>query len=146
MRQATKEKITHGKILAFLKNNPKGLTITEIVKGTKLSRKAIEKHLQILVLENEIYTKQFGVTKVYYPNHRINHLDFEKIDYNNKTIWFDVLENEFGRYLLIQKKKRAENEWVHEHSITIPLEQSERFLNVLEKVLHSSRMRMLVKK
>jgi len=146
MYQATKEKMTHGKILVFLRNNPKGLTITEIVRGTKLSRKAIEKHLQILVLENEIYTKQFGVTKVYYPNHRINHLDFERMDYNNKTIWFDVLENEFGKYLLIQKKKKAENEWVHEHSITIPLEQSERFLTVLGKVLHSARMRMLVKK
>ena len=146
MYQATKEKMTHGKILVFLRNNPKGLTITEIVRGTKLSRKAIEKHLQILVLENEIYTKQFGVTKVYYPNHRINHLDFERMDYNNKTIWFDVLENEFGKYLPIQKKKKAENEWVHEHSITIPLEQSERFLTVLGKVLHSARMRMLVKK
>jgi len=143
MYQARKEKLTHDKILTFLRNNPKGLTITEIVRGTKLSRKAIEKHLQILVLENEIYTKQFGVTKVYYPNHRINHLDFERMDYNNKTIWFDVLENEFGRYLLIQKKKKVENEWVHEHSITVPLEQSERFLKVLEKVLRSSRMREL---
>ena len=81
MYQATKEKMTHGKILVFLRNNPKGLTITEIVRGTKLSRKAIEKHLQILVLENEIYTKQFGVTKVYYPNHRINHLDFDDVPF-----------------------------------------------------------------
>ena len=146
MYQARKEKETHDKILIFLRDNPKGLTITEVVRGTKFSRKAIEKHLQILILENEIYMKQFGVTKVYYPNHRINHLDFERMDYNNKTIWFDVLENEFGKYLLIQKKKKMENEWVHEHSITIPLEQSEKFLNVLGKVLHSSRMRMLVKK
>ena len=141
MYQARKEKITHEKILEFLRNNPKGLTVTEIMKGAKFSRKSIEKHMQILILENEAYMKQFGVTKVYYPNHRINHLDFERLDYDNKTIWFDVLENEFGRYLLIQKKKKLEDEWVHEHSITIPLEQSERFLKVLGKILHSPRMR-----
>ncbi len=106
MYPAKKEKILHNKIIEFLRNNPKGLTMTQIVRGTKFSRKAIEKHLQILILENEIYMKKFGVTKVYYPNHRIQHFDFEKLDYNNRTIWFDILENEFGRYLLIQKKKK----------------------------------------
>lgn len=141
-----KEKIIHPKILDFLRNNPKGLTMTQIVRGTKFSRKAIEKHLQILILENEIYMKQFGVTKVYYPNHRIQHIDFEKLNYNNKIIWFDVLENEYGRYLLIQKKKKINNEWIHEHSITIPLEQSKRFLKVLDKVLHSSRIKKVFKK
>ncbi len=141
---AKKEKIIHQKILEFLKNNAKGLTMTDLVRGTKFSRKAIEKHLQVLILENEIYMKQFGVTKVYYPNHRIHHLDFEKLSYNNRIIWFDILENEFGKYLLIQKKKKVQGEWVHEHSITIPLEQSKRFLKVLEKTLSSSRIKKLV--
>lgn len=146
MRPAEKEKIIHNKTLEFLRKNSKGLTMTEIVRGTGFSRKAIEKHLQILILENEIYMKQFGVTKVYYPNHRIQHFDFEKLDYNNKTIWFDILESEFGVYLLIQKKKKVGNEWVHEHSITIPLQQSEKFLKVLEKILHSQRMKKLLEK
>lgn len=146
MYPAKKEKIIHSNILEFLRNNPKGLTMTELVRGTKFSRKAIEKHLQILILENEIYMKQFGITKVYYPNHRIQHFDFEKLIYNDKTVWFDILENEFGRYLLIQKKKKFENEWIHEHSITIPLEQSERFLKVLNKILHSQRMKSLFNK
>ena len=141
-----KEKLMHSKILEFLINNPKGLTMTQLVRGTKFSRKAIEKHLQVLVLENEIYMKQFGVTKVYYPNHRVPHLDFERLDYDNKTIWFDILENEFGRYLLMQKKKKAEDEWVHEHSITIPLEQIGRFYTVLGKILHSKRMKRLMSK
>ena len=146
MYPAKKEKIMHNKIIEFLRNNPKGLTMTELVRGTKFSRKATEKHLQVLILENEIYMKQFGVTKVYYPNHRIPHLDFERLDFNNKTIWFDILENEFGRYVLIQKKKKVENEWVHEHSITIPLEQGKQFLKVLGKILHSQRMRRLLNK
>src|SRR3989344_3253737 len=136
-----KEKMISSKVLELLKNNPKGLTMTEIVRNTKFSRKAIEKHLEILILENEIYMKKFGVTKVYYPNHRIHHFDFEKINYNNRIIWFDILENEFGKYLLIQKKKKVNNNWVHEHSITIPLDQTGNFQKVLEKILSSQRMK-----
>lgn len=143
MHPSKRERIIHNKILEFLRKNSKGLTMTELVRGTGFSRKAIEKHLQILILENEIYMKQFGVTKVYYPNHRIQHFDFEKLDYNNKTIWFDILESEFGVYLLIQKKKKVGKEWVHEHSITIPLEQAKKFLKVLNKILHSKRTKNL---
>ncbi|MBI2508350.1 hypothetical protein HYV89_05355 [Candidatus Woesearchaeota archaeon] len=146
MYPVKKEKIIHEKVLETLRNNPKGFTMTELVRNTKFSRKAIEKHLQVLILENEIYMKQFGVTKVYYPNHRIHHFDFEKISYNNKTIWFDILENEYGKYLLIQKKKKEGNGWIHEHSITIPLEQAIKFSNALDKVLNSVRIKALIKK
>jgi hypothetical protein len=143
---AEMEKIIHNALLEYLKKNPKGLTMSELVNGTGFSRKAIEKHLQVLALENELYTKQFGVTRVYYPNHRIHHFDFEKLNYDNKIIWFNVLEGEQGLYLLVQKKKRVNNEWQHEHSITIPLEEGERFLKVLGKILHSKRTRELLKK
>ena len=144
MHPAKKETIIHDKVLEILKGNPKGFTMTEIVRNTKFSRKAIEKHLQVLILENEIYMKQFGVTKVYYPNHRVHHFDFEKLSYNNKIIWFDILENEYGKYLLIQKKKKDNGNWVHEHSITIPLEQGDKFLKVLQKVLSSQRVKKLM--
>ncbi|MFA7707672.1 MAG: hypothetical protein WCX73_01870 [Candidatus Pacearchaeota archaeon] len=140
-----RERVIHEKLLEYLKKNSKGLTMTELVKGAGFSRKAIEKHLNILILENEIYMKQFGVTKVYYPNHRIQHFDFERLDYNTKTIWFSILESEFGIYLLIQKKKKLNNKWIHEHSITIPLSQGEQFLKVLDKILHSQRIQKLLK-
>ena len=144
MYPAQKEKIIHEKVLEVLKENPKGLTMTELVRNAKFSRKAIEKHLQVLILENEIYMKQFGVTKVYYPNHRIHHFDFEKLSYNNRIIWFDILENEYGKYLLIQKKKKTKDEWENEHSITIPLEQSKEFSKILNKILNSSRIKKLL--
>ncbi len=146
LNPSQKEKEIHSKLIEFLKKNPKGLTMTELVDGTGFSRKAIEKHLQILILENEIYMKQFGITKAYYPNHRIQHFDFEKLRYDNKIIWFNVLEGERGLYLLIQKKKNINGEWIHEHSITIPLEEGESFLKVLEKILTSKRTKELLKK
>jgi|SRR3989338_10653141 len=141
-----REKIIHEDLLEYLKKHPKGLTMTELVDGTSYSRKALEKHLQVLVLENEIYMKQFGITKVYYPNHRIQHFDFEKMTYNNKIIWFNILEGEQGLYLLIQKKKKDNGNWVHEHSITIPLGEGDNFLNVLNKILHSKRTKDLLEK
>lgn len=144
-QHTNREKNIHRKLLDYIKINPKGLTMTQLVKSTKFSRKAIEKHLNILILENEIYMKQFGITKVYYPNHRVHHFDFEKLNYNNRTIWFDILENEYGKYLLIQKKKKEDNEWIQEHSITIPLDESHNFLKVLKKVLNSKRMKSLHK-
>jgi predicted transcriptional regulator len=143
MNPTEKEKLLHQSIIDFLKLNPKGLTMSEIVRGTKFSRKAIEKHLQILTLENEIYAKTFGVTKVYYPNHRVQHFDFEKMNYNNKTFWFDILENEYGKYLLIQKKKKLDNTWVHEHSITIPLEECRKFQKTLGKIISSDKVKKL---
>src|SRR3990167_5858852 len=146
MYPAKKEKIIHEKILEFLKKNSKGLTMTALVKGTGFSRKAIEKHLQILILENEIYMKQFGVTKVYYPNHRIQHFDFEKFNYDNKIVWFNVLEGESGLYMLIQKKRKVDGGWQHEHSITIPLNQGENFQKVLKKILDSPRTKKLLKR
>lgn len=146
LHPSEREKIIHSRLLEFLKKNPKGLTMTQLVEGTGFSRKAIEKHLQVLILENELYVKQFGVTKVYYPNHRIQHFDFEKLKYHNRIVWFNVLEGEQGLYLLIQKKKYVNNEWVHEHSLTIPLEESGRFLKTLDKVLCSRRVKELLEK
>ena len=146
LNPSEKEKVIHAALLEFLKKQPKGLTMTEVVNGTGFSRKAIEKHLQVLILENELYMKQFGVTKVYYPNHRIRHFDFEKMNYDNKIIWFNVLEGEQGLYLLIQKKKKTNGEWVHEHSITIPLEEGEKFLKALDKIVNSQRTKRLLEK
>ena len=141
-----KERMIHDSVLEHIKKNPKGLTMTELVQGTGFSRKALEKHLQVLTLENEIYVKQFGITKAYYPNHRVQHFDFEKMSYDNKIIWFNVLEGEQGLYLLIRKKKKVNGAWLHEHSITLPLKEGERFLRTLEKVVHSKRVKDLMRK
>ncbi|MDO8563619.1 MAG: hypothetical protein Q7R87_01280 [Nanoarchaeota archaeon] len=142
---AQRERIIHEDLLKFLKEHPKGLTMTELVNGAGFSRKAIEKHLQVLALENELYVKQFGVTKVYYPNHRVHHLDFEQLRFDNKIIWFNLLEGEQGLYLLIRKKKQVGNEWVHEDSITLPITEGERFVASLKKMLKSPRTKAIMK-
>jgi len=81
----------------------------------------------------------------YFPNQKIKHIDFEQLHYGNKTIWFNLLENEYGTYLLIQKKKKINTEWVQEHSITIPLEHCLKFSHVLKKILSSEKIKQLIK-
>lgn len=46
---------------------------------------------------------------------------------------------------ILTRTRKAVNDWAYEHSITIPLEQSEKFLNVLDKILNSQRMKKLTR-
>ena len=138
-----KEEILREKTLELLKKNPKGLTTTEIQRLTKISRKTIEKHLQLLVSENEIYMKQFGPTRVYYPNHRLHYLDFEKLMLNNKCYWFDIMENEYGKFLAIQEKRKNNDKFITKGSILIPLEKVGLFVNSLDKILKSNKLKKL---
>ena len=137
-----KETSIHDSVLEFLKKNPKGFTTTEIAKQTKISRKTLEKHLQLLVFENEIYMKTFGPTRVYYPNNRMHYLDFERLNINNKTYWFDIMENEYGNFLLIQEK-RKNNGWITQGSVLIPLNKINLFINSLSKILKSKKLKSL---
>src|SRR3989344_1429147 len=139
-----KETSIHDSVLEFLKKNPKWLTTTEIAKQTGISRKTLEKHLQLLVFENEIYMKQWGPTRVYYPNHRIHYVDFEKIAFNNRTYWFDVMENEFGKFLVIQEKRKSNDKFVTKGSILVPLERIKKFTDSLDRISKSSRLRKFI--
>jgi len=139
-----REKVLREKVLSYLKKNPRGKTTTELNKELKISRKTIEKHLQLLASENEIYLKQFGPTRVYYPNKRIHYLDFKKINLNNKTIWFDLMENEYGKYLLIQEKREESKEFVTKGSILIPLNKAKLFVNSLNKLLKENKIKGLI--
>jgi|SRR3989344_2516331 len=141
-----KEEVLKENLLACLRKNPKGLTTTEIQKETKISRKTLEKHLQILVYENEIYMKQFGPTRVYYPNHRVHYVDFEKMSFGNRTYWFDIMENEFGNFLIIQEKRKSDSKFVTKGSILIPLDRINNFISNLSKISKSSKIAKLNKK
>ena len=135
-----KEKFIREKVLAYLRNNPNGKSTTEIAKATNISRKTLEKHLQLLVFENEIYVKQFGPTRVYYPNHRLHYLDFIKLNVGNRTYWFDVMKNEYGSYLVIQEKRKINEEYETKGSILIPINKINLFINALQKISKSKRI------
>jgi|TARA_B100000315_G_C14305650_1_gene463903 predicted transcriptional regulator len=136
-----KEFATKEKLLKFLVNNPKGLHITDIQKQTGISRKTLEKHLNILEYENEIYCKQFGPTKVYYPNNRIHHNDFEVLKLKNRNIWSNIIENEYGTFLLIRETRLIKDKWLPKGSVLIPLEKGKQFISNIQKLLKSDKIR-----
>lgn len=94
--------------------------------------KTLEKHLQNLVRENEIRMEQHGPTRTYYP--RIyKTLKSEKLKFENKIIWFDLIETNNDKFLLIKKKKQVNNQWYFESSITIPIEKVHDFYKIVGK-------------
>jgi len=142
----SRESETHEKILNYLKAHPRGLTTQEIEQQTEISRKAVEKHLQILLFENEIYMKQIGSARVYYPNHRFHHLDFKYFDFGKKRFYLDLIENNYGKSLLIQQKIKENGKWVMKGSIFIPLEATRDFLKSLNDILKSKRLKKKLKR
>lgn len=136
---------THEKIHSHLKAHPRGLTTQEIEQQTGISRKAVEKHLQMLSFSNDIYMKQVGSARIYYPNHRYHHLDFQYFDYGKKRFYFDLIENDYGKSLLIQQKIKDKDKWVTKGSVFIPLEASNDFLKNLNNILKSKRLKEEIK-
>lgn len=141
-----RESETHEKIHSHLKAHPRGLTTQEIETNTGISRKAVEKHLQMLLLANDIYMKQVGSARIYYPNHRYHHLDFKYFDFGKKRFYIDLIENDYGKSLLIQQKIKEKDKWVMKGSVFIPLEASKDFLKNLKEVMNSKRLKEEIKK
>jgi len=136
----SRESETHEKIHSHLKAHPRGLTTQEIEQQTEISRKAVEKHLQVLLFENEIYMKQVGSARIYYPNHRFQHLDFKYFDFGKKRFYIDLIENNYGKSLLLQQKIKENDKWIMKGSIFIPLEASKEFLKNFKEMLSSKRL------
>lgn len=58
-------------IKKVLKNNPRGMTVTEISKAVGMNRHSVAKYLEILVISGHVDMKLFGSSKVFYPSRRI---------------------------------------------------------------------------
>ena len=129
-----KEKQIHDDVLKFVQQNLKGMTTTEIQKKTGVSRKTLEKHLSLLVFENEIHMNQYGPTRVYYPNRKVENFKTAKIELGNRTYFFDLLQNQWGRFYLIQEKKKDNNKLQTKGSIIIPEKNIKNFIDGIKNI------------
>lgn len=136
-----RESETHEKIHIYLKKHPRGLTTQEIEEQTGISRKAVEKHLQMLLFSNDIYMKQVGSARIYYPNHRYHHLDFKYFDFGKKRFYIDLIDNNYGKSLLIQQKIKEGEKWVMKGSVFIPLDASQEFLKSFKEIMNSKKLK-----
>ncbi|MBU2576764.1 MAG: hypothetical protein KKF50_03510 [Nanoarchaeota archaeon] len=136
-----RESETHEKIHIHLKEHPRGLTTQDIEEQTGISRKAVEKHLQMLLFSNDIYMKQVGSARIYYPNHRYHHLDFKYFDFGKKRFYIDLIDNNYGKSLLVQQKIKEGEKWIMKGSVFIPLEAAKDFLSNFKDLMNSKKLK-----
>ena len=101
----------------------------------------------MLLFSNDIYMKQVGSARIYYPNHRFHHLDFNYFDFGKKRFYFDLIENNYGKSLLIQQKIKDNNDkWIMKGSVFIPLDATGDFVRSLSSILKSKRLKEEIEK
>ena len=132
----TREKYIHETIKEILNiNGHRGVTIPEIEKNTYLSRKTIEKHLAELKTSNEVYVREFGKRKLYYPNSRLIHDTInESIELDDKKINIHLIENPFGRFIYLHETEESEYGNEVKGGIIIPEKKFEKFKEFIENV------------
>lgn len=58
-------------IKEILKDNPRGMTVTEISKEIKMNRHSVAKYMDMLVISGHVEMKSFGSSKVFYLSRRL---------------------------------------------------------------------------
>lgn len=59
------------RIRTILKNNPKGMTVTDISREMNINRNSVAKYLDILLISGHAEMVTFGPAKVFFPSRRI---------------------------------------------------------------------------
>jgi PAS domain S-box-containing protein len=58
-------------IKELLKDNPKGMTVTEISRSIKMNRHSVAKYMEVLVAAGHVDMRSLGPSKVYYLSQRV---------------------------------------------------------------------------
>jgi PAS domain S-box-containing protein len=58
-------------IKTILKNNPKGMTVSDIAREIRINRNSVAKYLDILLISGHVEMVTFGPAKVFFPSSRI---------------------------------------------------------------------------
>jgi len=59
------------KITKVLKDNPRGMTITQISKEINLNRNSVAKYLEVLLISGHVEMKSYGPAKVFFMSQRV---------------------------------------------------------------------------
>lgn len=59
------------KIKEILKENPRGMTVTDVSKAIKMNRNSVAKYLEMLVIAGQVDMRSFGPSKVYFVSQRV---------------------------------------------------------------------------
>lgn len=108
-----KEEYLHNLLREILKLNA-GVTVSDIRKNSYISHTVIWHHLEIMSSRGECLRIERGDTDVYHLNEVIDHLgEFDIIDDKSSYHFgfnFDIVENPFGKFLLIQRMRESRSD------------------------------------
>jgi hypothetical protein len=90
----------------ILDQNPRGVSIPQIVQLTGLDKKTVRSHLEFLVAVRDAYKWEYGPRSiVYYPNGRLAHPIIDApVEIGGRFYTFRVMEGDFGTLVHIQEK------------------------------------------
>jgi predicted transcriptional regulator len=109
MRPQDREHYIDKIILNILEMNPRGVTVSEIVRKTSFYRDTVAKHLERLVATREAYSIVRGNVTVYYKNGQVVHaIDVKDATSPHRTYTFYKLQNEDGKFVYVQEKELDE--------------------------------------
>ncbi|PVX26925.1 MAG: hypothetical protein CW716_04915 [Candidatus Bathyarchaeum sp.] len=97
-------------ITKALRNNPRGMTVTQISKEIDLNRNSVAKYLEVLLISGHVEMKSYGPAKVFYISQRVpmsTMLDFSSdyiliLDRDLKII---QINNNFANLIKTKKDK-----------------------------------------
>jgi len=96
-------------IKKILKENPKGMTVTDISRKIKINRNSVAKYLDIMRISGQVEMITFGPAKVFFPSKRIhisNLINFTS-DYIlviDKNLKITMINDSFLEFLNSQRK------------------------------------------
>ena len=97
-------------IKQILKENPKGMTVTDISRKIKINRNSVAKYLDIMRISGHVEMITFGPAKVFFPSRRIpvdNMLNYTS-DYIlvfDKNFRINTINNSFLEFLEIKREE-----------------------------------------
>jgi len=97
-------------IKQILKENPKGMTVTDISRKIKINRNSVAKYLDIMRISGHVEMITFGPAKVFFPSRRIpvdNMLNYTS-DYIlvfDKSFRINTINNSFLEFLEIKREE-----------------------------------------
>lgn len=92
-------------LLDILRNNPEGISLSQLKEKLEYDERTISKHLEYIVAIREAYKEKWGHFILYYPNGKILHdKSHEDIKIGNKYYSFVMISNGDQNEFYIQEK------------------------------------------
>lgn len=123
---------------AIRENGSDGLSVEEIIQLTSHSRRAIQKHLEVLIGLREVYSqKKNKQLTLYFPNGKPLHsINKKRLELNNNIYEISVNQGRKDRlfFHILEKRYSILEGEVAEGAILMPIEFVEKFINELKEI------------